>query len=104
MTTIPPNDLIQVELESYGASSWPGHSTFRPGPFERVQHAVVYSIMDGSEETLANARLEAQVKAQTLFAEVENAKKGPFRIAAPGDKRPARWVRQVITMKIISAK
>jgi len=33
-----------------------------------------------------------------------DAKEGPFRIVAPGDKRPARWIRQVIAMKIISAK
>jgi hypothetical protein len=32
------------------------------------------------------------------------AKEGPFRIVAPGDKRPARWVRQVVTLKITSAK
>src|SRR5713101_9736134 len=33
-----------------------------------------------------------------------DAKEGPLRIVAPGDKRPARWVRQVIILKIVSAK
>ncbi|SRR5712692_10281975 len=33
-----------------------------------------------------------------------DAKEGPLRIVAPGDKRPARWVRQVITLKLIAAK
>jgi hypothetical protein len=33
-----------------------------------------------------------------------DAREGPWRIVAPGDKRPARWIRQVVTLKIISAK
>lgn len=33
-----------------------------------------------------------------------DAKEGPFRIVAPGDKRPARWVRQVVSLRITSAK
>ena len=33
-----------------------------------------------------------------------DAKQGPFRIVAPGDKRPARWVRQVTTLRIIVLK
>ena len=32
------------------------------------------------------------------------ATEGPFRIVAPGDKRPARWVRQVTAFRIIVAK
>jgi len=31
-------------------------------------------------------------------------KEGPFRIVAPGDKRPARWVRQVSSIKIIAVQ
>ena len=31
-------------------------------------------------------------------------KEGPSRIVAPGDKRPARWIRQVTEMKIIAAQ
>lgn len=33
-----------------------------------------------------------------------DAKEGPFRMVAPGDKRPARWVRQVITLSIAVVK
>jgi hypothetical protein len=33
-----------------------------------------------------------------------DAREGPFRIVAPGDKRPARWVRQVIALKVSTAK
>ena len=33
-----------------------------------------------------------------------DAKEGPFRIVAPGDKRPARWVRQVIVLRVAAVK
>ncbi len=33
-----------------------------------------------------------------------DAKEGPFRIVAPGDKRPARWVRQVTALRVIAVK
>lgn len=33
-----------------------------------------------------------------------DAKEGPFRIVAPGDARPARWVRQVTTLRVIAVK
>ncbi|MFY9673694.1 MAG: hypothetical protein WAK13_04545, partial [Terriglobales bacterium] len=31
-------------------------------------------------------------------------KEGPFRIVAPGDKRPARWIRQVTEIKAVVVK
>jgi hypothetical protein len=33
-----------------------------------------------------------------------DAKEGPLRIVAPGDKRAARWVRQVTTLRIVAVK
>jgi hypothetical protein len=33
-----------------------------------------------------------------------DAKEGPLRIVAPGDKRAARWVRQVTALRLISVK
>ena len=32
-----------------------------------------------------------------------DAKEGPFRVVAPGDKRPARWVRQVVAIDLLAA-
>jgi len=32
-----------------------------------------------------------------------DAKDGPFRIVVPGEKRPARWVRQVTAIDVLSA-
>jgi hypothetical protein len=31
-------------------------------------------------------------------------KEGPYRIVAPGDKRPARWIRQVTELKVTAVK
>lgn len=31
-------------------------------------------------------------------------KEGPFRVVAPGDKRPARWIRQVTTLRIAAVQ
>jgi len=31
-------------------------------------------------------------------------KTGPFRIVVPGEKRMARWVRQVITLKVVQVQ
>ncbi len=33
-----------------------------------------------------------------------NDKEGPYRIVIPEEKRMARWVRQVTTLKIVSAQ
>jgi hypothetical protein len=33
-----------------------------------------------------------------------DAKEGPLRVVAPGDKRPARWVRQVTALRLIAVK
>jgi hypothetical protein len=33
-----------------------------------------------------------------------DTKEGPLRIVAPGDKRAARWVRQVTALRIIAVK
>lgn len=30
------------------------------------------------------------------------AEAGPLRLVCPGDKRPARWVRQVISIEVVS--
>ena len=31
-------------------------------------------------------------------------KEGPFRIVVPGEKRMARWVRQVTTLKVVQVQ
>jgi hypothetical protein len=33
-----------------------------------------------------------------------DAKEGPLRIVAPGDKRAARWIRQVTALRLITIR
>jgi hypothetical protein len=33
-----------------------------------------------------------------------DAKRGPFRLIAPHDKRPARWVRMLKSIKVFAPK
>jgi hypothetical protein len=33
-----------------------------------------------------------------------DSKEGPFRIVIPGEKRMARWVRQVIALKVVQVQ
>jgi hypothetical protein len=33
-----------------------------------------------------------------------DSKTGPFRIVVPGEKRMARWVRQVIVLKVVQVQ
>jgi hypothetical protein len=35
---------------------------------------------------------------------VLDAREGPFRIVAPGDKRPARWIRQITELRLVLVK
>jgi hypothetical protein len=33
-----------------------------------------------------------------------DSKQGPLRIVAPGDKRPARWIREVTTLRVVAVQ
>jgi hypothetical protein len=33
-----------------------------------------------------------------------DSKSGPFRVIVPGEKRMARWVRQAVSLKIVSVQ
>ena len=43
---------------------------------------------------------------QVILADTQDgrpiAKDGPYRIVVPGDKRPARWIRNVTTIEVIN--
>ena len=44
---------------------------------------------------------------QVILADTQDghpiAKDGPFRVVVPGDKRPARWIRNVTTIEVINS-
>lgn len=64
---------------------------------------------DGYRAVYALAELDAGFRdADVILAdrrdgEPLDAKEGPFRVVAPGDKRPARWVRQVTAVDVLRA-
>ena len=43
---------------------------------------------------------------QVILADTQDGhpitKDGPYRIVVPGDKRPARWIRNVTTIEVIN--
>src|SRR5262249_24772779 len=62
-------------------------------------YAVVYSIAE-----LDPAMTDNQViVADTMNGKGLDAKEGPFKIVVPGDKRPARWIRMLTTLRVESA-
>jgi hypothetical protein len=54
------------------------------------------------------AELDAQLgNEQVMLADTQDghpiAKDGPYRIVVPGDKRPARWIRNVTTIEVTNS-
>jgi hypothetical protein len=76
----------------------------------RMSDVLVVEGTDGYKVVFALAETDPAFAAREIIvADKRNgkpldAKEGPLRIVAPGDKRPARWVRQVITLRIVEAK
>lgn len=76
----------------------------------RLTEAVLVSAADGYQVVFALAEFDpAFSDKQIILADKRDGnplggKEGPFRIVAPGDKRPARWIRQVASMKIVAIK
>jgi hypothetical protein len=73
-----------------------------------LQQAVLVEAPDGYKVVFALAEFDPAFSSrQIILADKRGgrplgAKEGPFRIVAPGDQRPARWVRQVASMKIVA--
>jgi hypothetical protein len=76
----------------------------------RLTEALLVSAADGYQVVFALAEFDpAFSDRQIILADKRNGKpldgkEGPFRIVAPGDKRPARWIRQVASMKVVAVK
>lgn len=65
---------------------------------------------DGYEVVYALAELDPQFRGDAVPVLTHecngaplDAKDGPFRIVAPGDKLPARWIRQVSAIELLRA-
>jgi hypothetical protein len=76
----------------------------------RMSEALLVEAADGYKVVFALAEVDpAFATREIILADKRDgnpldAGEGPFRIVAPGDKRPARWVRQVIALKVSTAK
>lgn len=76
----------------------------------RMAEALLVEAADGYKAVFALAEVDGDfAMREILLADKRDgkpleAKEGPLRIVAPGDKRPARWVRQVTALRIIPVK
>ena len=70
---------------------------------------VVFRAHDGYAVSYALAEFDDAFSDRTiLLVDLQDGKPlpegdGPFRIVAPGDRRPARWARMVTTLEIVPA-
>jgi len=76
----------------------------------RLTEVVLATAADGYKVSFALAELDpAFATREIILADKRDGKplapkEGPFRIVAPGDKRLARWIRQVTELKIVAVK
>jgi hypothetical protein len=76
----------------------------------RLAEALLAEARDGYGVVFALAELDsAFATREIILADARDgkpldAKEGPFRIVVPGDKRAARWIRQVSSIKIVAVK
>jgi hypothetical protein len=73
-----------------------------------MAEALLVEAADGYKVIFALAEIDpAFATREIVLADKRNgkpldAKEGPPRVVAPGDKRPARWVRQVTSLRIVT--
>jgi hypothetical protein len=76
----------------------------------QLTQALLFEASDGYKVVFAMAEIDpAFTTREIILADTRDGKpldmrEGPFRVIAPGDKRAARWIRQVIAVKIVAVK
>ncbi len=76
----------------------------------RLAEVLLVQAADGYKVVFAVAEIDpAFATREIILADKRDAKpldgkEGPLRVVAPGDTRPARWVRQVTTLKIVAVQ
>lgn len=76
----------------------------------RMSEVVSVEGADGYKAVFALAEIDPAFATREIViadrrdAKPLDAKEGPFRVVAPGDKRGARWVRQVTTLRVVAVK
>ena len=73
----------------------------------RMSDVLVEGAVDGNKVAFALAEADpAFATGEIILADMRDGKpldtmEGPLRVVAPGDKRPARWVRQVSSRELL---
>ena len=62
-------------------------------------HRVVYALVELDSDFQESDVIVADTMNSAAFGE----KQGPFKMVAPHDKRPARWVRMLKSLTVVSA-
>jgi hypothetical protein len=76
----------------------------------RMTEALLVEAADGYKVVFALAEADSAFATREIIVADKrdgkplDAKEGPLRIVVPGDKRAARWVRQVTTLRIVTVK
>ena len=76
----------------------------------RLTEVLLVSASDGYHVAYALAEIDPAFAVREIIladkrdGKVLGPKEGPYRIVAPGDKRPARWIRQVSELKVTAVK
>jgi hypothetical protein len=76
----------------------------------QMAQALLVEAADGYQVVFALAELDPEFATREILladkrdGKALDEKQGPFRVVVPGDKRPARWIRQITAMKIVTVK
>ena len=76
----------------------------------RLTEVLLIEAADGYKIVFALAELDPAFAAREVIlvdkrdGKQLNSKEGPFRVVAPGDQRPARWIRQVTKLQLMAVK
>jgi len=76
----------------------------------RMSEVLLVSAADGYKVAFALAEVDPAFAAREIILADKregkplDAKQGPFRVVAPGDNMPARWIRQVTELRVVGVK
>lgn len=77
---------------------------------ENLAKYILIKAVDGYEVIFSLPEVDPEFTGQTILLAYQvdgnplPKGEGPFRIVAPNDKRPARWIRELTTIKVVFSK
>ncbi|MEO7991878.1 MAG: molybdopterin-dependent oxidoreductase [Chryseolinea sp.] len=77
---------------------------------ENLTKYVLIKAVDGYEVIFSLPEIDPEFTGQTILIAYQMdgnplpKGEGPFRIVAPNDKKPARWIRELTTIKVVFSK